>query len=86
MKFYNNEGGEINDETLSLVKNEDDIYLEPHGNKFDYNNILGHFDDIQELGKGGFGSVHKAKNKENDTLVAIKYIDISECSILFVFK
>lgn len=82
VKFYSSDGNEINEETLSLVKANDIIYLEPHGNPFDYNNILGQYKIIKQLGEGGFGSVHKAEHNDDKTIVAIKYIDITECSKL----
>jgi serine/threonine protein kinase len=83
IKFYMSNGNEIGDETLFLIKDNDEIYLEPYGNTFDVNNILEQYKIIEYLGKGGFGSVHKAQHKETGAIVAIKYIDITEYSIYF---
>ena len=83
IKFYSSGGNKLRDENLFLLKDNEIVYLEPYGNAFDVNNILEEFTVIEPLGKGGFGSVHKAQNKENGMLVAIKYIDITEYSISF---
>lgn len=79
--FFSEEGTEILDEAFFLVKNDDTIYLEAHGNKFDNNNILGQYAIVEKIGEGGFGNVHKAENKETGKIVAIKYIDVTDCSI-----
>jgi len=66
-----------------LIHNNETLYIENHGNKFDNNNILELYDISDQLGQGGFGSVHKATHKETGQIVAIKYIDITECSIVW---
>ena len=81
-KFYSNDGGELTDDTLVLVQANDTLYYDPHGGKFDQNNILEQYTVTEQLGEGGFGSVHKAKHKDTGMLVAIKYIDITESSII----
>jgi serine/threonine protein kinase len=80
-KFYLEEGTEITDDTLILLRNDDIIYLESHGNPFDNGNLLAQYEVIEKIGQGGFGNVHKAKHRDNGKIVAIKYIDITECSI-----
>jgi len=83
--FYTSNGNQVRDETLFLIKDNEEIYLEPFGNSFDANNILQQYKITEYLGKGGFGSVHKAQHKEKEAIVAIKYINITEystCSLL----
>lgn len=81
-KFFNQRGSEITDDTVILVKDHDVIYIEIDQSKsFEYSNIIEQFQIMEPLGEGGFGKVLKAKNKDNGTLVAIKYIDISDISI-----
>lgn len=80
IRFYSGAGNELRGENLFLLQDNESIYLEPYGNAFDVSNILEQYTVIEHLGKGGFGSVHKAQHKETGAMVAIKYIDITECS------
>ena len=49
------------------------------GNDFSFKTYLLQYEKINSLGKGGFGSVFKAKNIITGDMVAIKYIDITYC-------
>ena len=48
------------------------------GESFNYNAILDDYQIIEEIGKGGFGTVMLARHKEDKKEVAIKFMDISE--------
>eukprot|EP00831_Metopus_contortus_P066898 TRINITY_DN5966_c0_g1_i1.p1 TRINITY_DN5966_c0_g1~~TRINITY_DN5966_c0_g1_i1.p1 ORF type:complete len:322 (-),score=67.76 TRINITY_DN5966_c0_g1_i1:328-1293(-) len=77
--FYSSDGVMLSGHTLVLVKDGDTIYMDPHGNKFDEKNILEQYQIVSKLGKGGFGTVHKAQHIETGKQIAIKFIDITEC-------
>ena len=79
-KFYTQEGSEVTDDTLCLVKSNDSLYFDPSGGCFDQSNIFEQYTMLEGLGQGGFGSVRKAQHKETKQFVAIKHMDITECS------
>jgi serine/threonine protein kinase len=54
------------------------------GGNFNQKSIIGQYETIKQLGEGGFGTVYLAKNIITNELVAIKYIDISNCSTLLI--
>jgi len=81
--FFNQSGIEIVDDTFILIKDGETVYYEMvQGKTFDFNNILSQYEVLEKLGKGGFGSVYRAKHKDSNKIVAIKYIDITENSNL----
>lgn len=83
--FFSSEGVEFTEDTLILAKDGDIIYVEKNtGVGFDYNTILEQYNVLERLGKGGFGSVHRAQHKETGNVVAIKYIDITESCMLWI--
>ena len=43
-----------------------------------YNKLMKKYVPTQEIGKGGYGTVYKAKNVNDGTIVAIKRIQLSE--------
>ncbi len=81
-RFFSHEGMELSDSTLVLLVPGDLLYVERDPSKsFDPQNILGQYTVLSPLGKGGFGSVHKAEHFETHEIVAIKYINITDYSI-----
>ena len=65
-----------------LIKESEVVYVEPNPERsFNYLNILNQYEIINKLGQGGFGKVYKAKHKETEQVVAIKFIDITNYSI-----
>ncbi len=57
------------------------------GEAFNYNAILDDYQIIEEIGKGGFGTVMLARHKEDKKEVAIKFMDISEnCKLIGPFS
>jgi len=81
-RFFNQEGSEITEGTLILVKDKEVVYIEPLPDRgFDYSSLLNQYKVLEKLGQGGFGKVHKAEHKITKNIVAIKYIDITESSI-----
>ena len=83
-KLFNSEGNEVSEGTLILIKDKEIVYLEPQPDRpFDYANILEQYKILGQVGEGGFGQVHKAQHKITQQIVAIKYIDITSCSILW---
>jgi serine/threonine protein kinase len=48
------------------------------GEGFNYNAILDDYQILEELGKGGFGTVMLGRHKEDKKEVAIKFMDVSE--------
>ncbi len=80
-KFFGQDGNEVTDGTMVLLRDGDVLYLEPLADRpFDYGNILEQYTILEQLGQGGFGQVHKAQYKLTHKVVAIKYMDITEYS------
>jgi len=87
MTFYNQDGVQITSDTLILIKNNDTVYYEPDPDKgFDYSCLLEQYEILETLGKGGFGSVRRGKHKFNNSIVAIKYIDITPYCIFYFYS
>jgi len=77
-KLYSETGNELKGDDIILLKDKDVVYYDPKGASFNVHNILCQYEILGELGKGGFGTVYKAKHKKTGELVSIKYIDITE--------
>lgn len=81
--FFNQTGVEITEDTFVLIKDGEIVYYETaQGKQFDFNNILAQYEVLEKVGKGGFGSVHRARHRDTGKVVAVKYIDISAISSL----
>eukprot|EP00826_Nyctotherus_ovalis_P012413 TRINITY_DN1327_c0_g1_i12.p1 TRINITY_DN1327_c0_g1~~TRINITY_DN1327_c0_g1_i12.p1 ORF type:complete len:332 (-),score=75.95 TRINITY_DN1327_c0_g1_i12:440-1435(-) len=77
-KLYSHEGNELTGDSVVLLKDKDVVYFDTKGNPFNKNNILSQYELIEELGRGGFGKVHKARHVETGEFVSIKFIDITD--------
>ena len=84
-KYFDKDGREINNETIIFLKDNETIYIEPSLDKpFDFSTILMQYTIMEKLGQGGFGKVYKAQHKSSNEIIAIKYIDITDYSNLFL--
>ena len=53
------------------------LYFDAHGEPFNGKRIIEQYEVICKLGQGGFGAVYKVRWKKDDTILAMKYINIS---------
>lgn len=70
--MFKKNGVEIFDDDFEYLKDKDIIYVS-QGEEFNQESILGEYETIKELGKGGFGTVYLASSSDSQ-LVAIKHV------------
>ena len=70
--MFKKNGVEIFDVDFEYLKDKDIIYVS-QGEEFNQESILGEYETIKELGKGGFGTVYLASSSDSQ-LVAIKHV------------
>ena len=83
-KIYTQKGLELQDDDLEFLSNQQILYYDFNGGPFDNSQMVDLYEKQKLLGRGGFGSVYKAKHKETGQIVAIKYMNLTEYSKLFV--
>lgn len=76
----------IQDDDISYLSNGDVIYYDHNGSGFDSSSQVDFYKKELLLGKGGFGSVWKARHRQTGAVVAIKYMNLSEYSKLSHFQ
>jgi myosin-light-chain kinase len=76
MIIYNYKGLEIDDSDISILKNNDILYLEKNQKPFLTENYINEYQKIEYIKEGGYGKVYKAKHNLTQKIVAIKKINL----------
>ena len=78
MTIYNYKGLEIDDSDISILKNNDILYLEKNQKPFLTENYINEYQKIEYIKEGGYGKVYKAKHNLTQKIVAIKKINLKK--------
>lgn len=72
-KMFDSTGEEISDDDLEMLNPDEPLFLSK-GEDFLKQSSMAIYEEIKELGKGGFGAVNLFKNKLTKEDVAIKFV------------
>lgn len=74
-KIYDSNGGQLSDEDIEYINPEEPLFLSK-GEQFKKSSSLAIYEEIKQLGKGGFGSVFLYLNKITKQEVALKFVEL----------
>jgi len=73
-RLFNSEGLELYGDYIPLIKDQEHLYASL-GENFDQTTSLGKLEELQTLGRGGFGKVVLAQHRITKKKFAAKYVD-----------
>ena len=77
-RIYSQSGVELTKDDVFYLKDGETLYYDYKGREFQASQIIDQYEKETIIGEGGFGKVYRARNKESNQLVAIKYMDLTE--------
>ncbi|CAG9328346.1 unnamed protein product [Blepharisma stoltei] len=74
-RLYDSNGGQLSDDDLEYINPDEPLFLSK-GEKFSKSSSLAIYEEIKQLGKGGFGSVFLYRNRITKQEVALKFVEL----------